>query len=303
MSTDRLTFANFDMLGAQRSDIYDIGAGGPWPGVIRELAHVFGHDLTPEPDADNLGRLIEKVGPETELQQNVAYVQDILGSEPAAMALAREWVRRSGLLRQVRRSFMSPGIELPRRNGMAVIFGGSRPSMDACVQTLQKLREQGYSFGLNLFAGGNRPITVQENAEQFLHGKAEYDYLDMLSKTLGSTTMILAVDSSIGEAVTERVASSINLEMYVRRSTQQGSVVAISSAGAWVQRAGQLRRTMGRLFPQRNFDEQGGQLFVATDATELGVTGDEPLPPFMNPFRALGQIVRNAQELTYTVSS
>ncbi len=66
-----------------------------------------------------------------------------------------------------------------------------------------------------------------------------------------------------------------------------------TNAGNWLQNSGQMLRSLvahdsGRI--------ELPATYVISDAFELG-TGTEPAATHQNPFTALGQIVRNAQEI------
>lgn len=275
---ERLTFSNYDVY---INSVYRIGDG-----VIKDMAIVFDHELTQEPDVDNLGQLITAVGPAKELQENIGRVQEKLGTDAGASDIARDWVERSGLLLPISRSYISSETDAELRNfDVAVISGGVRNWMQ---RRAKRLLPETNRVGRALLVAGNRQMKEVEGAD-VREGMTEADYMDGVVRSLltdaGVEVEMVRVDSGSGNevmgAAAERIGSVEN-------------VLVASNAGAWVQNAGQLRRAVRNVHPR--FDENGNQLFVVSDSFPLG-TGEAPTATHQNPFSALGQIVRNAQEL------
>lgn len=127
-------------------------------------------------------------------------------------------------------------------------------------------------------------------------GMTEADYMRevVLPSLLGKgfTAKVVEVDSGIGDEVMAEGAASIAETADL--TNEDARLVVVSNAGAWVQNAGQIRRALRAIEP--SFDTTGKQFSVISDSFPLG-TGAEPTSTHQNPFTALGQIVRNAQEL------
>lgn len=270
-------FSNFTL----GDSVYGIGDN-----VLQEIATAFEYDLTAEPSVDNLGGLIGVVGPAKELQENIGEVQRRLGTNGDSLSLATDWVERSGLLIPVARSFTTPeyGIE-DTIFDVAVITGGVRNWM---MRRANRLVEEKDKVSDVCLVAGNRVMKTSEG-EDVKEGMTESDYMkDVISEVLkaaGLSVEIVRVESSVGNEVMARVAHEIS---------STSTVLVSSNAGAWVQNSGQLRRALRDR--HGNFDEEGDRLFVISDEFSLG-TGKEPVATHQNPYSALGQITRNAQEI------
>lgn len=291
-----LTFANYSLVVDGVDSIYDIGSmNGSRSGVIEEIAAAFNHKLTAKPSADNLGELIGLVGPAKELQENIGLVQEVLGTKKAAVTIARGWVKRSGLLLPVERSYIKSE-EVDGPIDLALITGGVRNWMarrTARLEELSNTREVRQTF----LVAGNRLMKTAEGPD-VEEGMVEYDYMrEVVAKqlsTMGLSATVVKAKTSIGDEVMKAgmydIAEEVSFDM---RSAQ---VAVVSNAGAWVQNVGQFRRVAKSTFYYPTFDTKGSQLLAVSDSFPLG-TGSEPMTTHQNPFSAVGQIVRNAQEL------
>jgi hypothetical protein len=291
--TRALTFENFDLSSDGLGSIYEIGADEDHPtGVIPEMASVFGHELSATPDETNLGELIKSVGPAKELQNNIALVRDILGTDQDAVSIARSWSERSGLLTPVERSYFTAE-QLEGRVGLAVITGGVRNWMARRAQRLETLvHERGVDSVL--LVAGNREMKATEGPD-VEEGMSEADYMENIVARkisgLGIANNLIRVDSGVGDQVMEAGV----VQTFELVSDESARIAVVSNAGAWVQNVGQFRRAAINK-AGRQFDERGDQIFAVSDGFPLG-TGEEPTATHQNPFTALGQIARNAQEL------
>ncbi len=277
---EALTFANFNP--AEHS-VYEIGGD-----VLPQMAEVFGHTLENDPDVDNLGQLIELIGPAKELQQNIQGVQQRIGANEDAVDLARSWVERSGLLTPVERSFLDPE-DTSRRDDelVGIITGGVRNWMQRRADLALKLTEEGVIFKKIILAAGHREM-AQGEGQDVAQRMTEIEYMNLVlaNKLHGHASdvvQILAVDSGVGDDVGRRVASSVD--------ESDDEPLVISNAGVWVQNAGQISRGFR--------DEYGApvqkDVHVVSDQFPLG-TGEEPTATHQNPFSALSLIIRNSQE-------
>jgi len=276
--SERLTFINFEI---GNDSVLEIGGG-----VVPEMAQAFGYELPDTPDVDNLGGLIAAVGPAKELQENIGLVQEKLGTDNDAVGIATDWVERTGLLLPVSRSYMDAETDAELRNyDVAVITGGVRNWMMRRAERL--LPDLGGVSRVALVAG-NRPMKTAEGPD-VEEGMTEAEYMgSVISNVLagsGVDVELVPVESQVGDEIMDVAAERID-------ATE--NVLVSSNAGAWVQNAGQLRRALRSMHD--GFDETGNQLFVVSDYFPVG-TGKESTSTHQNPFTALGQIARNAQEL------
>ncbi len=278
--SERLTFKDFS---PTNHSVYEIGDG-----VVPEMAEVFVHDLTSRPNVENLGELIGAIGPAKELQDNIGRVQEVLGTEQDAVGVARNWAERSGLLVPVDRSYMNPEASTSDADkfSVAVITGGVRNWMQRRADRLIDTDRNMVSDAL--LVAGRREMREAEGPDVEA-GMTEVDYMDSVVRgaleQAGLRVEIVRADSIVGDKVMDAAAKEVG---------KDDTVLVASNAGAWVQNAGQLRRAMTRIYPKA--DQDGDQLYVVSDSFELG-TGQEPTTTHQNPFSALGQIARNAQEL------
>lgn len=230
-SPEILTFANF---APKEDSVYEIGND-----VLPQMAELFGHRLTDDPNVDNLGKLIALIGPAKELQQNIALVQQRIGANEDAVDLARSWVERSGLLTPVERSFLNPNEEVPRdKPVIGIITGGVRNWMQRRADLAIKLAKAGVVFDKIILVTGNREMSQSEGQDVANRmTEAEYMNLILAQKIHGRASEVvqtLAVDSGDGNDVATRVASAV--DEYDNES------LVISNAGVWAQNAGQISR-------------------------------------------------------------
>lgn len=276
--TAPVTFADFN---PKFDAIYNIGDD-----VIPQMAEVFGHELTYGPDVDNLGELIGDIGPAKTLQDNIELANQRLGTDDDAVDLARNWVERSGLLLPVERSFLDTEKDVPNGSDFYIITGGIANWMHRRADTLiTEIDCVGVQIGKVILAGSNREMKQGER-DDLLDGEKEHMYMrksivPKLEEAGISVDDCVAVDSQSGYDVANMVARQIPEDVE--------SVTVVSNAGGWVQNAGQI----GRAMISNGIDP--AKLYVISDEFPLG-TGKEPASTHQNPFSALGQIARNAQE-------
>ncbi len=288
MAERNLTFDQFELT----DDVYELGGG-----VLHEMAHAAEHELSDEPDVDNLGSLIGAIGPAKELQANIGRVQEVLGTDKNALELARGWVTRTGLLTPVENDFpRSHDSEGYGDIRIVVITGGVRNWMARRAIRLAQLSGGSDHIETTLLVAGNREMKPAEGPD-VREGMTEADYMQEAIRpqlgNIGVSSEVIHVDSTVGDDVM-RAAAEATANAYDFSDGANG-VAIVSNAGAWVQNAGQYRRAMRAVIP--SFDDTYAQLLVVSDGFKLGETGTEPTSTHQNPFTALGQIVRNAQEL------
>jgi len=271
------TFADFDI---RKGDINSIGGG-----VLGEIATAFDYDLSSQPTVDELGGLISVVGPAEELRNNIGLVQDRIGSGLGAVALARSWVERTGLLVPVDREYYSGETQVPDHFDLAVVSGGVRNWMERRANVLQRQLDAGKHIGSIILVGGNRKMKTVEGPG-VEEGMTEGDYLQsvIMPRFDGNEVQVFKPNTANGDQVMAHIAGTV---------AEARSVLLAANAGNWLQNGGQLIRSID----QNSADtERKRRLHVVSDEFELG-TGTEPAATHQNPFTALGQIVRNYQEI------
>jgi len=297
-SNESLTFANYNVAQLSPASLYEVGKTGEHPtGVVPEMAVAFGHELEKVPTVDNLGMLISKVGPAKELQNNVQAVRRALGTDKEGVEIARGWVERSGILVPVERSYMTGERALTENAHLMVATDGVRNWMQRRAASMKQLHEKHPALTEALLITGNRPMKVSEGPD-IKEGMTAADYMrDVVAQDLakiGIATTVVEVPSGVGDEVMREGALKVKERLAGEQSPQ---VVLVSNAGAWPQNGGQFRRALREKDALgSSFDQAGNQLVVVADGFELGQTGSEPTATHQNPFSALGQIVRDAQE-------
>jgi hypothetical protein len=291
-----LTFSNFSLEHDTMEDIYAIGVtDGEDNGVIEEIAAAFEYELDETPSVDNLGGLIKKVGPAKELQENIARVQEVLGTDEDAVTIARGWAERSGLLVPIQQSYATAEV-FEEPVDLAIISGGVRNWIHRRAVRLVELQAE-VGVAEALLIGGNRVMKTAEGPD-VEEGMTEADYMsavilpNLAAGDRGIPASLVRADTGIGDEVMEAGAKALKNHVDDIESTR---MAVVSNAGAWVQNAGQFRRAVQRAVDS-SFDKEGSQFFAVSDGFQLG-TGVEPTSTHQNPFSAAGQIVRNAQEL------
>ena len=292
-----LTFDTYALDRDGQNGIYAIGAEDGRGGVVEEIATAFEHDLSKRPDVENMGELIGKVGPAKELQENIERVQEALGTDEDAVAIARGWVERSGLLVPVQRSYVTAE-KAEEPIDLAVITGGVRNWIHRRAVRLVELEEE-VGVMNTLVVAGNRVMKTGEGPD-VKEGMTEADYMrevilpNLNAGERGSPATLVEADTGTGDEVMMAGVEAILEQELV--DLESGRIAVVSNAGAWVQNAGQFRRAV-KAAVDITFDHAGDRLVAVSDGFQLG-TGAEPTSTHQNPFSASGQILRNAQELT-----
>lgn len=310
MSAETVTFQNIDLYGAATPQvIYDIGAEKGGTGVIQEIAAAFNkYELTPEPDVDNLGGLIGKVGPAKELQQNIGRVQDVLGTDEDAFGIARDWVKRSGLLLPVARGYLDPDEVMTSNQRMIFMSDGVRNWMQRRADTLVKAN---FSKPDTVILGAGTRIMSTSEGPDVQEGMTAATYMEKVIKpriaATGLRTELVVTPSEQGGEVMDAMAFRAyelleNDPQYADADMDNlPDMIMVSNAGAWAQNAGQLHRALSRgLYANHvdfEFDGLADTFFVAAEGIELGKTGKESKETHQNPLTALGIILRGAQEM------
>jgi hypothetical protein len=287
MATEQLTFANYNVYDHGPDGVMQIGATAEHPGVAQEIATAFDHELSPWDTVANLGDLIAKVGPAKTLQDNIGRVQETLGTSADAVEITRGWAERSGLLVPVERTYMTgePLRVDPDSSHVAVMTGGVPNWMERRANRVIEFAKK-HRVDTAVLVAGERQLGRG--------GMTEAEYMEsVIAPRLGEAgleTQVVQASTEKGDEVMSIGAAHVASSVDLRRQR----VSLISNAGAWPQNGGQFYRALRERNPR--FNLSGSQLGVASDSFLLG-TGTEPTITHQNPFSAVGQIVRNLQEV------
>jgi hypothetical protein len=284
MSASERDFSNYQL----GDNPYELAAG-----LLPDMARALDYDLGVVPSEDALSNFIGHIGPAKELQQNIGLVQERLASDDDALTLAANWTERSGIVSPIHRSFKSTEVAVPSEFDTAVITGGVARWMLRRAAQLRDLSDVSeLRFGEVLVGAGIREMkesehsTVARLAE--LNGRlpTEADFAEEVIvphlQAAGLRARAVRFDTRVGDEVVKDLANTIQ---------NRATVLVAANAPAALQTAGQLRVAMRDIRP--DFDTQGEQLFVSSDAIPVARHG-ESAATHQNPYTALGQIARNA---------
>ncbi len=275
--------------------VYDLADG-----LLPEMAHAMGYELSEVPTTETLQGFIGHIGPAKTLQDNFSLVQERLATQADATTIAADWVDRSGSLLTLGRSFRGRLVAsaqplLPRRLDSAVFNTAVGRWQERRARKLIDLAEQGKKVGRVIILAGNRTMGENEhpevakmaNADGELPTEARFAaaYIaDMLKANDVAPVHVVPVESSVGDEIFKQGIS-------LRGHLLNDAVLAVGNAPATIQVAGQFRKAARSIKP--GFDDAGLQLFMAGDTIEVARHGESPAT-HQNPFTALGQIARNA---------
>lgn len=267
------------------------GVYGLADGLVPEMALVTGYELSDVPNTEELSRFIAHIGPAKTLQDNIARVREVLGTDSDATDVAASWVERSGVMEPVRRSFAG-GVEVPNTFDSMVITSGVANWMLRRVSTAE--REDADSVGRTVVIAGNRQMgegehqLVRRYAKE--HGSLPTEADFARTFLLGRLTLV-GFKTEIIDPETSNGDQAIAEALQQNQDILDGTVLVVSNAPNTVQAGGQLRQGARQL--SQDFDIEGSQVFIVSDSFPVARKGQAPAT-HQNPFTALGQIARNA---------
>jgi hypothetical protein len=281
-------FSNYELESIRTSERGVAGLAG---GLLPEMATVFGQPLSERPDEDELQRLIGTIGPAKTLQDNIAGVQEILGTDADAVTLAADWTERSGVLNPVRRGFVDTS-PLPERLDAIVWGGGVANWIKRRVELTERFDP--LSVGRVVLAAGNRQMGEAEHQLVTTYARQEGRIpteTDFIRKYMTGRLALAGFEVEV-VAVDSQNAEEINDEVFAEKpELLDGSILVVGNAPNVVQAAGQIRLAGRRA--DAGFDADGRQFYMAGDTIPVARKGEGPAT-HQNPFTALGQIARNA---------
>ena len=296
-----LTFTNIDLNQAQPADLRRIGMG-----VAVEMADAFGASLSAQPTENELKSLVGAVGSAATLRDNVAHVQEVLGTDQNALEIAQSWVNRSGLLTPVHRSYMNAEMPEQQPDVVAMTDGMANWMQWRATNIVHGVEQGDIAVGTPVIMAANyRPMKTAER-DDVEEGMTAYDYMEQVIVPQGSNLVVprLVAVGERGKAVAsgEEVAAAVAQEV----ESDSSRVLVVSNAGAWQQAAGQMRRALRGRF-DTDYDARGDRLSVLAasqikqpDGTYKDIAvgdGSEPRSQAQDPNAALGSVARGILEM------
>lgn len=285
--------------------IYKLGDG-----VIPEIAEAFGHQLTVEPDVNNLGQLVGTVGAAKTLQDNIESVQAVLGTNQDGFNIAADWMEhRAHIQDALDRSLWTPELATPDDVAGTIVSGGVRNWMMRASQLLEARVADGRAAGRFFFPVGQREmdkpteiVTEDVIAYRDAHGgqlPTEAIYArEIIAPRLEAAGYQVEVDE-----VDSQRGPDIALEfMQAHPELLEGKLAFARVANAGLQLAIEMRQAARTVRPDFDSDASNPQVFVLTDT--VPVARDEQQfkdARFQNPYSALRSIPLTAKMLLQSV--
>lgn len=272
-------FADYEL--SPDLNVYDLADG-----ILPEIAAAAGFELTPEPDEQNLGAFIGKVGPDKELQKNISVVREALGAN--ATGQIADWVDRSGIMYPVERGFVHNTKASERAEAIIFTGGVARWMLRRTVHTI------GLAPAEVIIPVGNREMKPTEHqlVERYqkrsggtlpTEAKFARQYVTRILRAAGLSAKVIPVDSNKGDEIMDGLFAE-DPDLLNRR------LLVVSNAPNAIQATGELRLAGQRVY--KSFDSTGEQVFMTQDSAPLARKGESP-KTHQNPETAVGQLVRN----------
>jgi len=301
--TEVLTFDSYSPAEHTLSDLYLIGATEEHPkGVAQEMAETFGVELAPpsasrEEITAGFASLRDEVGKSKNLQQNIASVQEKLGTDSDAIGITRDWITRSGLMTPVDRKYIT-GQSTSGQPFQALILPDQVYNWSVRMGEKAVELSKNHSVGKVVLAGSDVGVNVPIGPRMVKMLSSQY--VETIHKPwlrddrgLNDVETVL-VSSTVGDEVMDATAEYLADQVDLKTA----NIGVVSVAGAWMQRAGQFRRAVRKIYP--DFDQVGAQLSAHVKEFPLG-HGTEPLTAAQNPIAGSGNIPRALEELSLHV--
>lgn len=288
--TDR-TFETFDL----QNNVTDLSHG-----LLLEMAEALRFDIGENPDQQKLYEFAGHIGPAKELQDNIAIVQKILGSDRDATSIAADWLERSGMMQPLDRPFVEPGIDRPEKIDTVMFSGGVANWILRRTSVVEWLNPE--NVGQVIIPAGERQMGNGEH--QLVATLNRY----MLEQHGGNASPITETEFAYAIAADRLETAGFDVDLHHFASSNgdeilsdtfakrpellSGNILIAGNAPNAIQAAGQIR--LAALKADKTFDSNGDQLFMLSDSVPIARRG-EGKNTHQNPFSALGQIARNAQ--------
>lgn len=283
-----MDFSTFDinLLRENPHSILELGDG-----VIGQVVERFGYELpTDLQTALDLSGLVRAIGPNKVLQENIEFVQGVLGTK--AMDITADWLEMSGCMKSLNRAFASATAPRPGYFDAAIITGGvarwqlrRRKVMESIdpdkvgqIWLPMGVREMKLSehalVGITA-TRNNAPATEAQFAREHIAWPLT-DFFDAVE--------VHQIDSTNGDEI---------LRAFFQKHPELTScrLLVIGNAPNTVQAAAQVRLAARSVNPL--FDIEADQLTMRGDTFPIGSYG-EPASSHQNPISGLTQLVRLA---------
>ena len=272
--------------------VYELGKG-----VIPELATAFGIELDEQANPDNMGALIDAIGPKKTLRDNETQVESVLED---AVPTAANWVDDSGIMVPIDRGLWQPEQSTPEDTALIVMGGVPNWIRRSAMRAIDAPQTD-----VVIAAGGrvmNRPTDLANEFVQEFIGKnqrkpTESEFFDRYYKEVleqaGKNVSIVKSDATFSHEVFRDMFNDKKLQGLIDRN-----LAGVRVANAALAMALQIRLAGRELDP--GFDsEDDPQMFAISDEFPLARTKEDAKKPneFQSPVTALRQIPVAAKEL------
>ena len=274
-------------------------------GLVPEIARVFDVELGDQPSDEALGNLVGAIGRSKVLQENIPHVREILGTDQDGLAIAAEWLGRSGVQLALNRSLWTPEIPTPD-NAATVMTGAVANWQDRTAKLVADSlnRENVY------IAAGNRVMDTptektNANVEQFFAEEDRYptetEYAGVFVMPVllasGHAVVIEGYDTPKGDEIAKRFAAE-------HSNVFRGNVGFARVANAGIQMAAQFVRAAREAGIAYDLDATNPQAYVLTDEFAVAQNEDHTRDPknYQNPFTGIRQVAVTAKELNSLIS-
>lgn len=259
--------------------------------AIIKLAAQFGMPVE-EISVEYLFNLVRMVGANKELQLNITAAQRELGNQ--AYVIASDILDGSGILKSLNRSFVDPWRPVPDECNL-VITGGVAGWMLRRSAVASRIDSVTHP---NVYvAAGTRRMCITEHQRVHTlkdllgYDPSEQEFAEHFLQTslaLDAFNVVLVpVESTNGNNVLSGLFAA-------HPALLESRIMVIGNAPSAIQSAAQLRIVARGINP--NFDSDGTQLFVRSDACPLLPEGADPADG-QHPISGLGALARAAKLL------
>lgn len=298
MAVINTDFSNFDLRTGE-CDVMELSDG-----LVPEIAQAFGYNLPSKPTPEDLGGLVDAVGPGKVLQENIAGVQEVLGTDDDAYKVAAKWVDRSGIQKKLDRSIWTPSLSTPDDVQATVLTGGVANWQDRGADILVRKKEVSRDYCNRLvYLAGNRimdtPTEVANHNikvffEEYGRYPAEFEYAEGF---VGAILKEAGFEISFVE--TEEASGDQQANIFAKKDfnpTKSFAFARVANAGVML--AGQYRNALQDKYRGFDADANNPQVFILTDDFPAAHLREELDPRInQNPLTALRMIIVTAKTI------
>lgn len=299
-------FANFELADLRTNGgVYNLADG-----LIPEMAEVFGVDIDEQPSVEALGTLIDVIGKSKVLRENVAEVQEKLGTDGDGLTIAADWTDRSGVQKALDRSLWHPWIKTPRYVHGVVQTGAVANWQDRTTNLLVERAGNGIDLPPIYIPVGTRVMEsvtekVNPNVQAFLEANnerypTETEYAEaVVAPKLTDAGYEVQVEPYDTQSGSEIATTFVNSHPELFSMNKQVTFARVANAGLML--AVQFRQAARARNTSIQYDAEphAPQVFVLTDSFPIARTEEEAkdAPHFQNPLTAIRQVAVSAKVL------